>query len=322
MRLPLTTPGLDGKEERRMLQKNSQTTGLIYAIFCYLCWGLFPLYFLLTAPASPLEIVAERVVFSLVFCLLLLLLTGQLRSLGLYLKDRRQLGLSLLASLLIFVNWLLYVLATTQSMVMEASLGYYINPIVSVALGVVFLGERLRRLQWVGVALAGLAVLVMIFFYGTVPWLGLGLAFSFGFYGLVKKSIGPVPALLSLTIETLLLTPLAALLLSYFAVSGQLTLVSEGASHFFLLAASGVVTAIPLLLFAGAAARVPLSLLGIVQYIGPTVQFFLALWVTQEQLSAGRWAGFILVWLAAFFFILDALRASSRVPDQGEKAEN
>lgn len=292
--------------------KNEQVAGGLYAFFCYLIWGLFPLYFMLTAPATPLEIVAGRVLFSLVFCLALLPLTRQVKNLLTVVGSLRQVGLLLVASLLIFGNWLLYVIATTSNNVMEASLGYYINPIVSVALGVVFLGERLRPLQWAGIGVAALAVLVMVVFYGSVPWLGLGLAFTFGFYGLVKKRIGAVPALVSLTMETLLLTPLAAALMWYFARTGQLTLLAEGPAHFWILAASGVLTAVPLLLFAGAATRIPLSVLGMVQYVGPTLQFLLALFVTQEHLSAGRWAGFVLVWVAAAFFITDSLLTQRR----------
>ncbi|MDO4822478.1 MAG: EamA family transporter RarD [Rothia sp. (in: high G+C Gram-positive bacteria)] len=302
------------------IAKNEQVAGGFYAFFCYLIWGIFPLYFLLTAPATPLEIVAGRVLFSLLFCLVLLPFTRQVKSLVTVLGNLGQVGLLFVASLLIFGNWLLYVIATTSNNVMEASLGYYINPIVSVALGVVFLGERLRPLQWAGIGIAVLAVLVMVVFYGSVPWLGLGLAFTFGFYGLVKKRIGAVPALVSLTLETLLLTPLAAVLMWYFALSDQLTLLAEGPAHFWILAASGVITAVPLLLFAGAAARIPLSVLGMVQYVGPTLQFLLALFVTQEHLSAGRWAGFVLIWVAAAFFITDSLLAQRRARAQQPSA--
>lgn len=285
----------------------TQTSGVLSAFLCYLIWGLFPLYFLLTAPASPLEIVAERVLFTLIFCAALLPLTRQGRALRAALTPRTLLLLGA-AGLLIFANWLLYVIATTSGNVMEASLGYYINPIVSVALGVVFLGEKLRRLQWAGIAIAAVAVLVMCFFYGSVPWLGLGLAVSFGLYGLLKKRAGAVPAVVSLSVETLLLSPIAACLLWFFAARGQLTLFDQGQAHFWILAASGLVTAVPLLFFAAAAARVPLSLIGMVQYLTPTMQFLLALFVTHEILTTGRWVGFILIWVAAGFFIADSLQ--------------
>lgn len=288
---------------------HQRASGLLSAFLCYLIWGLFPLYFLLTVPASPLEIVAERVIFTLLFCAFLVPVTHQLKSLVAVLKSPQTLFTLSAAGLLIFCNWLLYVIATTSHNVMEASLGYYINPIVSVALGVLFLGERLRLLQWIGVAVAVLAVLVMCFFYGSVPWLGLGLAFSFGFYGLLKKYAGSVPAVVSLSIETLVLAPIALPLIVVFACQGNLTLLSEGQPHFWVLAASGVVTAVPLLLFASATSLVPLSLIGMIQYLTPTMQFLLALCVTHETLDSGRWAGFSLIWVAVAFFIADSWKA-------------
>lgn len=284
--------------------------GLLYVLGCYLIWGFFPLYFLLVAPTTPLEMVSERVLFSLLFCALLVPLTRQLRPLGAVLRQPRTLLILGASGILIFINWLLYIVATTSNNVMEASLGYYINPIVSVALGVVFLGERLRRLQWAGIAVAALAVLVMVFFYGSVPWLALGLAFSFGLYGLLKKQAGAVPAVVSLTVETIVLSPIAALLMWGFYRRGELTLFSEGTAHFWILAASGIITAVPLLLFAAGAARVPLSVVGMVQYLTPTLQFLLALFVTHEHLNAGRWAGFALIWVAAALFILDTVRTA------------
>ncbi|WP_421083293.1 EamA family transporter RarD [Rothia nasimurium] len=288
-------------------QKNDSMMGTFYSVACYLMWGFFPLYFMLTPPASPLEVVAARVLFSLLFCLALLPLTRQVRPALKTLTSPRQMGLMALASVLIFANWLIFVIATTTGNVMESSLGYYINPIVSVALGVLFLGERLRRLQWAGLAVAALAVLVMVVFYGKVPWISLGLALSFGLYGLVKKQVGGIPAVVSLTLETLVLAPVALLLMVYFAQQGSLTLLKEGLGHFTVLALSGALTAIPLLFFAGAASRIPLSLIGMLQYIGPTLQFLVAL-ALGEELNAGRWAGFLLVWVAALFFIADSLK--------------
>lgn len=287
----------------------ARTSGILAAFLCYLIWGLFPLYFLLTAPASPLEIVAERVLFTLLVCLFLLPVTHNVQTLITLLRSYRQFLILGLAGLLIFCNWLFYVIATTSHNVMEASLGYYINPIVSVALGVLFLGEKLRPLQWAGMAVAALAVLVMCFFYGAIPWLGLGLAFSFSFYGLLKKYAGAVPAVVSLGVETLVLTPIAALIITYLAGRDELTLLTEGQAHFWILAASGVITATPLLFFASAASRVPLSLIAMIQYLTPTMQFLLALFVTHESLTAGRWAGFGLIWVAAAFFIADSWRA-------------
>lgn len=286
--------------------------GILYVVGCYLIWGFFPLYFLLTSATSPLEMVAERVVFSLLLCLALVPLTGQGKALARVLASPRQVIMLGCAGVLIFINWLLYIVATTSNNVMEASLGYYINPIVTVALGVAFLGERLRPLQWAGIGVAALAVLVMVVFYGSVPWLSLGLAFSFGIYGLLKKQAGQVPAVVSLTLETLILSPIALVLLAGFVAQGELSLLSQGPAYFWLLAASGLVTTVPLILFAAGAARVPLSVVGMIQYMTPTLQFLLALFVTQEHLNAGRWAGFILIWVAAALFILDTIRTSHR----------
>lgn len=288
-------------------EPNEQLKGTLYAVGCYVLWGFFPLYFMLTPPTPALEVVAARVLFSLLFCLLLLPATRQVRQAVAALTSPRTLLLTFLASALIFANWLLFVVATTTGHVMESSLGYYINPIVSVALGVLVLGERLRPLQWWGLITAVLAVLVMVVFYGQVPWLGLGLALSFGLYGLVKKRLGALPAVASLTIETLVLAPLALGLMVLLDQQGQLTLFTEGAEHTVVLALSGVLTAIPLLFFAGAASRIPLSTIGIIQYIGPTLQFMVAL-TLGEHMSPGRWAGFVLIWLAASFFIADSLK--------------
>lgn len=214
----------------------------------------------------------------------------------------------LVAGLLIGMNWLLYVLAVTSGNTLEASLGYFINPLVSVVLGVVVLGERLRPLQWAAVGMAGLAVGMMAFLYGQVPWLSLGLAFSFGFYGLVKSKLGKgVGALQSLSAETLVLLPLAVAVIGFLGLDGRLTLTSQGNWHFGVLAFSGLVTAIPLLCFAVAASNLPLSVIGIVQYATPIMQFLIALFLFGEDMGTARWIGFIVVWLAVLLFIVDAL---------------
>ncbi|SJN16564.1 EamA family transporter RarD [Mycetocola reblochoni] len=207
--------------------------GLLAGAGAYLLWGVLPLYFLLLEPAGPLEIVSVRVVFALLFCLALLAVARGWRRLGRVLADRRTMLLMLLAAALIFVNWLVYVIAATTGHVVEASLGYFINPIVTVLLGVAVLRERLRATQWVAVAVAVAAVLVLAVGYGSVPWLSLALAGSFGLYGLVKKAVGPrVDAVSGLTVETLWLTPLALAIVAVIASSGRLTLWSEGPAHF------------------------------------------------------------------------------------------
>ncbi|GGG55009.1 protein RarD [Kocuria dechangensis] len=284
--------------------------GLLAGFGAYGLWGLLPLYFVLLDPASPTEIVALRVLFSLVFCLLLLAVTRQLGPLGRALRAPRTLGALTLAGALIGVNWFLYTVATTTGNTLEASLGYFINPLVAVLLGVVVLHERMRPLQWAAIAVGFTAVVVMAVFYGQVPWLALGLAFSFGFYGLVKNLVGgSYPAIVTLTVETMALAPVAAWAVGALAADGRLTLGTEGPSHLLLLLASGVITAVPLILFGVAASRLPLSTVGMIQYLAPIMQFLIAVLVLGELMPFVRWVGFGFVWLAVLLLVLDAARA-------------
>ena len=226
-------------------------TGLFYAIITYLMWGMLPLYFNLMADASPVEIVASRVVFSLIFCAALLPMLKLTGGFVEVLRDRRATLVLFAASLLIGVNWFIYVLATTTGRTIDASLGYFINPLVSVSLGVIFLKERLRVAQWVAVGLSAVAVLIMSVVYGQVPFIGLGLAFSFGIYGLLKSRVGgTVAPVVSLSLETLLLIPVALLALVWVQGTGQSTMFTTP-GRFLLLASTGVVTAVPLIAFAG-----------------------------------------------------------------------
>lgn len=271
---------------------------------------MLPLYFVVLAPATAYEIVALRIVFSLVVCLLMLAVT---RSVGRFIRLLRD-GSAVLAltvaGVLIAGNWLLYTVATTTGHTLEASLGYFINPLVAILLGVLVLHEKLRPLQWTAIAVGALAVVIMAVFYGAVPWLSLGLAFTFGFYGLVKSRVGSrYPALITLTGETAMITPLALVAVALLGAQGQITLTSEGTGHFLLLLSSGVITAVPLLLFGAAAARLPLSTVGMLQYIAPIGQFILAVLVFHEEMPPERWVGFGLVWLAVVLLVLDAVRA-------------
>lgn len=270
---------------------------------------MLPLYFVVLAPATAYEIVALRIVFSLVVCLLMLAVT---RSVGRFIRLFRD-GSAVLAltvaGVLIAGNWLLYTVATTTGHTLEASLGYFINPLVAILLGVLVLHEKLRPLQWTAIAVGALAVVIMAVFYGAVPWLSLGLAFTFGFYGLVKSRVGSrYPALITLTGETAMITPLALVAVALLGAQGQITLTFEGTGHFLLLLSSGVITAVPLLLFGAAAARLPLSTVGMLQYIAPIGQFILAVLVFHEEMPPERWVGFGLVWLAVVLLVLDAVR--------------
>lgn len=299
-----TAPGPDPDARART------RAGLLSGFGAYGLWGLLPLYFVLLDPASPAEIVALRVLFSLVFCVALLALTRQLGPLGRALRRPKVLGALTVAGLLIGVNWWLYTVATTTGNTLEASLGYFINPLVAVLLGVVVLRERMRPLQWAAVAVGGAAVVVMAVFYGQVPWLALGLAFSFGFYGLVKNLVGGAhPAIVTLTVETIALTPVAAWAAGSLAADGRLTFGTEGPAHMALLLAAGVITAVPLVLFGAAASRLPLSTVGMIQYVAPIMQFLLAVLVLGEHMPFVRWMGFGFVWLAVLLLVLDAVRA-------------
>jgi chloramphenicol-sensitive protein RarD len=276
--------------------------GTLLGFAAYLAWGVFPLYFPLLEPAGALEILAHRVLWSLALVGLVLLVW--MRSLRTLPRDRRQRRLLVAAAVLIAVNWGVYIWGVNSHHVVETSLGYFVNPLVSVGLGVVALGERLRRGQWAGVVLAAVGVVVLTVDAGRPPWIALVLAASFGTYGLVKKIVG-VPAVEGLVVETAVLAPVA---LGYVVVGGLLgatTFTTHGPGHALLLVTAGVITAVPLLAFAGAAARVPLSRLGLMQYLTPTMQFLIGVLVRHEPLPPGRLAGFAIVWVALVLFTID-----------------
>src|SRR3954449_6530701 len=273
----------------------------------YVLWGIFPLYFPLLEPAGGLEIVANRVVWSLLFVALLLTVLrawGQVRS---TVADRRALLVLAAAAVLIAVNWLVYVYAVNSGHVVEASLGYFINPLVSVVLGVVVFRERLRRLPWAAVAIAVLAVLVLTADYGRPPWIALTLATSFGLYGLMKKLVR-VDAAPGLFVETAVVFLPALVVLGVLEGRGEAEFGHAGAGNAVLLVSTGLATAIPLLLFAAAARRVPLSTVGLLQYVTPLMQLSIGVFVYAEPMPPARLAGFAIVWLALAVFSADSLR--------------
>jgi chloramphenicol-sensitive protein RarD len=285
--------------------------GILFGLTAYVTWGLFPLYFPLLKPASALEILAHRVLWTLVFVLVLLALRRRWAWVEAIVRDRRRLLILSVASLVIAVNWGVYVWAVNHGHVVEAALGYYINPLVTVLLGVVLLHERLRRWQWVAVGLGGLAVLVLAVDVGQPPWVALVLAFSFATYGLMKNQVR-MPAVESLAVETTMLVLPALVVVAAVTSGGQAAFGHPPLRVTVLMVGMGVVTAVPLLLFGAAASRVPLSTMGLMQYITPTLQFVIGLSVAHEQMSAGRWFGFFIVWLALLVFSLDSLRHSTR----------
>lgn len=281
--------------------------GVLAGAGAYLLWGLFPLYWPLLQPSSALEVLAHRVLWSVVAVVGLLAVTRRLPQVLAAIRDRRRLAQLALAAVVIGINWGTYIYGVSNDRVLETSLGYFVNPIVTVLLGVLVLGERLRPVQWVALGAAFLAVVVLTVENGGPPWIALVLAFSFGAYGLLKKTAG-VGAVEGLAIETVVLLPVAVAYLVVLGVSGQSTFGSEGPGHAGLVAASGVITAVPLLLFGAAASRVPLTTLGLLQYLAPTMQFLLGVALFHEPLPLVKLIGFVLVWLGLALFTADLVR--------------
>ena len=285
--------------------------GLLLGVAAYTLWGAFPLYWVLLEPAGALEILAHRILWSLVtmgVIVVLLRRTTQLRALF---RDRRVFALLAVGAAVITVNWATYIWGVNNGRVVEASLGYFINPLVTVLMGVFILGERLRPLQWGAMAVAGTAVAVLTLDYGRLPWVALVLAFSFGTYGLAKKTAN-AGAIESLTLETMLLAPLAAAYVGWLVATGQSNFGSHGTGHALLFTTTGIVTAIPLICFGGAAIRVSMVTLGLLQYLAPILQFALGVVWFHEDMPPGRWAGFILVWIALAIFTVEAIHHHRR----------
>jgi len=281
--------------------------GLLLGVGAYALWGLFPLYFPLLEPASPLEVLAHRFVWSFLFLMLVMLVTRSWARMRPVLRDRRVMPMLVGATVLISVNWGTYIWAVANGHVVEASLGYFINPLVVVLTGTLVLRERLRPLQWTAIGIAAVAVAVLVVGYGAVPWVALALAFSWAGYGLIKKLAGVDP-IASLTVETAYGTPFSVAFLLWLSATGSLTFGQSSPANTALLMMVGVVTAVPLLLFGGAANRVPLTTIGVLQYLTPCIQFVLGVTWFGESMPAARWIGFGIVWLALAVFTYDSLR--------------
>lgn len=285
--------------------------GLLFGISAYSLWGAFPLYWPLLEPASALEIVSHRAVWTLVFCFMVLAATKALKSTLATLKQLKITVRLFLTSILISINWLVYIWATNNGHVVEASLGYYINPLIIIGFGVLLLKEKMRPLQWVAVTIASIGVLVLTIDYGRLPWIALVLAISWGSYGLIKKQLG-LGALEGLAIETLIS---AFFYLAYLVYIGN-----QGTGQFghswgltILLISAGAVTAIPLLLFNGSTNRLPFTTIGLLQYITPTLQFSVGVWVRHEDMPTARWIGFLIIWVALTTLALDLVKSSRAV---------
>ncbi len=316
MTAPSAGLGADqGQDERR---------GTAYGAGAYAIWGAFPLYFHLLAPAGAWEILGHRILWTLLFCAAVLAVRREFAWIRSVFGNAQLLGAVTLAGLLIAVNWVIYVAAVVGHHVTEASLGYFLNPIVTVAIGVVVLRERLRSLQWLAVAIGLAAGIYLTIDFGRPPWIALSLAFSFAVYGLMKKrlgtSLGPFQSLAS---ETAVLAPVAIVILVWLGAKGETTFTVDAPSHPLLLASAGMVTAAPLLLFAAAARRVPLVTIGLLQFITPVLQLIVAVLLLGETMEPSRWVGFGIVWLALLVLVFDSIRsvrASRRLADAAECA--
>ncbi|WP_194786379.1 EamA family transporter RarD [Actinomyces haliotis] len=291
--------------------------GLAMVVGCYVLWGFFPLFFRLLDGAGAVEIIGHRVIWTLASCLVLVVARGGWGRLRAVVTTPRLLGTLTVSGFLITANWLIYVYGVNTGHTADAALGYFVNPLVTVALAAVFLGERLRPAQGVSIALASVAVLILVAMQHSLPWVSLGLALSFGFYGLVKKRVSArVDALTGLTVESLVVAPVALAYLGWRQATGAAAMQGPEASPLLLvlLLLAGPLTAIPLLLFGAGTARVPLSVVGLSQYIAPIMQFLLAWGVFHEEISTARWIAMCFVWAGVAVFAADLLRQLARRP--------
>jgi len=291
-------------------------TGILYAALAYAMWGVFPLYFKALQDIPPLQIMVHRIVWSLAFVLIVLAFRRQWAWIGQTMRRPKVLAGFAASALLLSTNWFIYVWAVNNGKVVDASLGYFINPLVNILLGFVLLRERLRAGQWFAIAIAAAGVLWLTWQSGHPPWIGLSLALTFGTYGLLRKTaaLGPLEGL---SLETLLLFPLAGGYLAWLTMDQQNAFLSASTTSQWLLVAAGPITAIPLLLFAAGARRIPLSLLGILQYIGPSLQLLLGVWLYHEPFAGNRAIGFVMIWGALAIYTLEGMWRAR----QGKQAE-
>jgi chloramphenicol-sensitive protein RarD len=294
---------------------NDSKSGVGFGVAAYLCWGFFPLYWPLLDPAGALEVLAHRFVWSMVFVLIAITVMGKWPAFRAIARDRRLMLILAIASVTIAFNWGGFIYGVTNGHVIETSLGYFITPLVTVLLGVFVLKETLRPVQWLAVAIGATAVVVLAVDYGRLPWVALLVAFSFAIYGFLKKK-ADLGAFEGLGMETAILFPVALAFLVALQLRGDLTFGHEGPGNATLLVGTGIITAIPLLLFGAAATRLSLTTVGLLQYLGPIIQFIVGLTIFDEDMTGARWAGFILVWLALAIFTVDAVTSRRRVAPQ------
>ena len=293
---------------------DDERRGLAYGASAYILWGIFPLYFPLLKPAGTIEILAERMAWSLVVMAVVVRVGGGAAGVRAILRDRRQFGLLATAAVLVSCNWGTYIYGVNTGHVVETSLGYFINPLITILLAVLFLHERLRRAQWCAVAIGVVAVGVITVDYGRLPWIALVLAFSFGLYGFCKKQAN-AGAVESMAVETGVLFVPALVAIGVIASQGDLVFGTRTPTS-FLLAGTGLITVVPLLLFAAGTRRLPLSVIGLLQYLAPVLQFAVGVGVRHEHVPVTELVGFCLVWVALIVLSVDAVRhqRASRSP--------
>ncbi|RPJ27368.1 MAG: EamA family transporter RarD [Chloroflexi bacterium] len=289
--------------------------GILNGIGAYILWGLFPVYWKFLHQVPALQIIGHRIGWSFILLIVVILLTKQWRNFRSAALTSKTIVIYSIAAILLSFNWLIYVWGVNSGFIVETSLGYFINPLFSVLLGVVFLRERLRPAQWLPILLAAAGVIYLTVTYGRLPWIALSLAFSFGLYGLVKK-LAPLGSLYGLTLETALVFPIALVYLAFVGFTGTGSFFREGVLTDILLIGTGIVTSVPLLMFASAARQIPLTMIGVLQYIAPTLQFLIGVFLYHEPFDQSRLIGFGLVWLALIIFWLENYLGNRRVPVQ------
>ena len=295
--------------------------GVLYGVGAYVLWGFFPIYWKYLHVVPALQVIGHRIAWSFVLLLIYIVFAGQWGAFRTSAINWRTIGSYSIAAVLLSINWLMYVWAVNADFIVETSLGYFINPLLSVLLGIAFLRERLRPMQWVPVGIATIGVAYLTFVYGRLPWIALTLALSFGFYGLVKK-LSPLGSLYGLTLETGILFPVAVIYLISLEFNGSGAFFHDGVSSDILLIGAGLVTTIPLLMFASAAKQIPLTIVGLLQYIAPSIQFLIGVFLYKEPFDRAHFIGFAIVWVALIIFAIDGYMANrvkiQTIPELGE----
>lgn len=289
-------------------------TGFIYGVGAYLIWGAFPLFFTLVAVVNPFEIVSWRVITTLIVCIGIVSLSRRWSQIAVILRSPKLFWSFALASILLYINWQLFVVGIVTGHVLETSLGYFINPLFTILFGVIFWREKLSRLQWIAVVIAGVGVLFSSIAYGRMPWIALGLAVSFGLYGVVHQRLQNVDGVTGLTVETMVSVPIGIAQMAVVAQFAGLSAFAHGPGVSVLVLLSGVLTAIPLIFFGEAARRLPLTYLGFLQFLTPVLGFLFGYFVMGEEVTLSRWIGFVAVWIALTFLVIDTVIRLRRAP--------